>query len=842
MIQHHSTPKPEVDRQTIERHLAALFDQACEEHGLHFCIFTLPQRQARFFQSPTAAVEHCARAAESKQNVYACMGLFESPPAHGRGDVAAVSAISCLWADVDVADETAHKGKQYPASMDQAIDVARVGDLTPTMQIDSGFGLHVYWMLREPWLFEKASDNEDARVLLRRWIASVQWRAKARDCVVDSVHDLTRVLRVAGTLNWKRADDPRPVAIVHDDRNARYDMDDLEQRMVAPELADASTVALADVGDFIIDPNATIDEKLIKAILANDETMRATWRRERSDMADQSPSAYEMSLANHFVRMEWDDQAIVDALVYWRRVVVGEPKNRVDYYQRTIGKARAAAAERNGRAPEPERAPPPAWTPFPTEALPRATADLVRKGAIALQTDEGMLGPLALSAMSAAVGNTRAVQLSSSWREPAILWSVVIAPSGAGKSPALDLVTRPAERRDGDSFKAYEHERHEHAAALTAHKRSKSPEPPPEAPTCERFVTNDTTFEALAAMLAASPRGLLLAQDELAAWFGGFTRYSGASGRPTSEAARWLPMHRAGPLKVDRKTSPPLRIERASLNIAGLIQPGVLAAALNVTDYDSGLVARLLLAMPPTPTRKWRPEGGLTPGTERAYTSMMGMLYSLDLNENERGDPEPRALPLDDEAKEVWEDYYNSLNADMAGADERTRAMLSKLEGGAARLALVVHLGRLAGGESADPHRIDGESMRRGVALATWFRHEGERVYGRLGETETDGERRTLVELIERKGGDVSARDLMRASRRFATAAEAEAALGDLAEAGVGRWVQPAQAGRGKPKARRFVLGSADGVDVDSIPPDAPENANTVNVNSVNARAEGASP
>jgi len=476
-------------------------------------------------------------------------------------------------------------------------------------------------------------------------------------------------------------------------------------------------------------------------------------------------------------------------------------------------------------------APEPAWSPFPTVALPRAAADLVRKGADAMQVDEGMLGPLAMGAMSAAIGNARAVELSSSWREPAILWVVVVAPSGAGKSPSLELVTRSAERRDSDSFRVYEDERREHAAALIEHKRSKSILPPPEPPACERFVTNDTTLEALAAMLAASPRGLLLACDELAAWLGGFTRYSGANGRPSSEAARWLPMHRAGSVKVDRKTSPPLRIERAALNIAGLIQPGVLASALTGVDYDSGLVARLLLAMPPTPVRKWSP-GGLSPMSEGAYAAMVGQLYALDVIEDEHGAPEPIALTLDDEAARVWADYYDALNRDMAGADERTRAMLAKLEGGAARMAMVIHLGRVAGGEGVDPDRIDGDSMARGVALAVWFRREAERVYDRLGESEDDAERRALVEWVRSKGPEgATARQLTDSGPRAfrGDRQAAEAALADLAATDGFRWEYQPQTGRGKPKVPRLVADadirrpSVDALDADAdIPPHGP--------------------
>ncbi|TVQ32436.1 MAG: DUF3987 domain-containing protein [Phycisphaeraceae bacterium] len=438
----------------------------------------------------------------------------------------------------------------------------------------------------------------------------------------------------------------------------------------------------------------------------------------------------------------------------------------------------------DGDEDEPEA---PAWGPFPTDALPRAAADMVRHSAASMQVDEGMVGPLVLTTISAAIGNSRVVQLSSSWCEPAILWTAVVAPSGTGKSPALEMATRPAEQRDGESFDVYEELRKEHEAALIEHKRSRSKLAAPDPPPCERFVTNDTTFEALAAMLSESPRGLLLACDELASWLGGFTRYSGGNGRPASESSRWLPMHRAGPLKVDRKTSKRLRIKRAALNIAGLIQPGVLATALNATDFDSGLVARLLMAMPPTPARKWSPRG-LSAAVAGAYAAMIGRLYALDMPEGERGEPLPRELPLDDEAGRVWADYYDALNADLAGQDDQTRAMLSKLEGGAARLALVIHLGRLAGGEGVAPDRIDGESMRRGVALAIWFRREAERIYARLAEGPEDAEQRELIRWI-RARGCVTPRELARTLARFAGKGgsdKAKEALGELAKAGLG--------------------------------------------------------
>lgn len=474
----------------------------------------------------------------------------------------------------------------------------------------------------------------------------------------------------------------------------------------------------------------------------------------------------------------------------------------------------------------PERPPVPEFVPFPTDALPKAAADLVRAGADSLQVDPGMLGPLALAAMASAVGNSRTIALHASWHEPSVLWVAVVAPSGSGKSPALELVTHPAERRDAEALREHREALKQHAAEVAQHEKAMrgwergsgkgnltaTPPTAPEAPACDRHLTNDTTLEGLAAMLAASPRGLLLACDELAAWFGSFGRYA-ANGRAAGEASRWLPLHRASSLRVDRRTAPPLLVERAAVCIAGMIQPSVFAAALTGTDFDSGLVARLLLSMPPIPTRCWQP-GGIPPMVERKYNAMVESLYDLELDEDQHGTPVPRALSLDEQASQLWANFYNSLNADMAGQDERARAMMAKIECAAARLALVVHLGRVAGGEDVPTTVIDSESLRRGVLLANWFRREAERTYLRLAEGDDDREARQLLDIVRRKGGSVSGREMVQSSRKFKTVKDAEAALSRLVDAGHGQWVYLPQCGPGAPKARRFVV---TGASVDSV-------------------------
>src|SRR5260370_5684154 len=114
--------------------------------------------------------------------------------------------------------------------------------------------------------------------------------------------------------------------------------------------------------------------------------------------------------------------------------------------------------------------------------------------------------------------------------------------------------------------------------SLPKEERGDKPEEP-EDPPC--WITSDATIEALGELLRDNPRGLLLARDELDAWFQSFARYRGKSGG--SDRAQWLELHQAGTLRIDRLTRERKRlaVRRAAVSLTGTIQPGLLANALD---------------------------------------------------------------------------------------------------------------------------------------------------------------------------------------------------------------------------------------------------------------------
>ena len=67
---------------------------------------------------------------------------------------------------------------------------------------------------------------------------------------------------------------------------------------------------------------------------------KASWDRKRSDLQDQSASAYDMSLAMYAAQANWTDQEIVDLLIASRRKHGDDLKLRLDYFERTLAKVR----------------------------------------------------------------------------------------------------------------------------------------------------------------------------------------------------------------------------------------------------------------------------------------------------------------------------------------------------------------------------------------------------------------------------------------------------------------------------------------------------------------------
>jgi len=499
--------------------------------------------------------------------------------------------------------------------------------------------------------------------------------------------------------------------------------------------------------------------------------------------------------------------------------------------------ATAATAEDGDQAHGEEE--PPEFQPFPTEILPWPICDYIDGGGRALGCDASFIALPLLAALAAAVGNSRRIKLKESWSEPCVVWTVTIGPSGTLKSPAWELGVRPLQRRQDIAFQDYAEAMHQHERDSACYDadygewkkggRKKGQPPPdrPEQPTAVRFLCSDCTVEALAVLLEENPRGILLARDELSGWLASFDAYKSARG---ADAPHWLSMHRAGVLTVDRKSGRRIiHVPRAAVSIAGCTQAEILQLSLGGRyegeegtreHFANGLAARLLLAYPPRRPKKWT-DADLPGEIVQAVDQVFERLLELDLPQDQQGRLEPVCLPLTPEAQSRFIRFYDGHAEEQAHLNSDLAAAWSKLEGYAARFALLIHLVRDAAGDRTlrNPAAVDLESMEAGVTLSRWFADEAARIYAEIGglgadtaETRQERERGRLAEWIRGKGGSVTIRDLQRGPRPYREAAAAEAALQALVDAGQGQWVTDSHGGgRGRPVRVFTLIGSGDG-------------------------------
>lgn len=459
------------------------------------------------------------------------------------------------------------------------------------------------------------------------------------------------------------------------------------------------------------------------------------------------------------------------------------------------------------------------FSPFPVDVLPEPVRSYVAESAAAIGCDPSYVALPMLSALASAIGNSCTVRLKNSWHEPAIIWTAIVGESGTAKSPAMDMALRAvhrvqnnAYREHAEAMKTWEVENDRWEADSKQWKaKGATGEPPskPTQPVCGRVLLEDTTTEALAMILHANPRGVLVARDELAGWFN-FDQYSKGKG---GDVAAWLQVFGGRTLTVDRKTSGTLNIRRATASVTGGIQPGILQRGLGQANMENGLAARILFAMPPRLAKRWTEED-ISAEQEASVFGLFDRLYALEPGTDENGEPGPLAVELSAGAKQAWVRYvdeHGDIQADLVGEEASASA---KLEGYAARFALVFALIKQASVATGTTvtvatgtSEIDIESMEAGIRLARWCEREAMRVYAVLNESEEEKDTRQLIEWIVKKGGEVTVRDLNRGPRRFRKGSEtAERALERLVKLGKGAWASSSKQG-----SKRFILKGGDG-------------------------------
>lgn len=460
--------------------------------------------------------------------------------------------------------------------------------------------------------------------------------------------------------------------------------------------------------------------------------------------------------------------------------------------------------------------PPKPFVPFPVDQLPEPLRSLVVEGAVALQCDPVLIVLPVLSTIGSAIGNSRQLMLKDGWSVSSSLWTMFIAESGSVKTPAFRLAKEPLEAIEesaNDQFDAdderYESELAEYQAAKKQHAKHKEGDAPrvPTAPVPERFIVKDTTLAALVEILRDNPRGLLVAVDELAGWFGSFNKHDNGGG----DAQHWLSIYSGESISVDRKGERnsrnimrPIKVYRPFVSITGAIQPGLWRTTLGPEHQASGMAARFMMAMPPRRGKVWS-DAEVSQTTRSRYAALVQSLVTLDADVTETGRYKPKFIGMGRAAKKRFQEFFDRHNVDHLNRNDALAAASSKIEEIPARLALLIHCVRFSNGDTAK-NQVDAESMAAAIVMADWFMNEAERIYGAMDGDAASQPLRDLADWIRLRGGTVRASDLVSGRRQIKTVQQAETMLNRLVEFDWGAWRSvPSTKSGGRP-TREFVL------------------------------------
>jgi hypothetical protein len=140
-----------------------------------------------------------------------------APARTRRGRNASAYVLPGLWADIDLATGQ-HTAGALPQTQAEALDFLSTLEQSPSLLIDTGGGLHGYWLFARPVVLTSIEALASMAQLSRRFARFLIAQGKAHDWTLDNVGDLARTLRPPGTINHKYG---TTVTIVHEG-GARY--------------------------------------------------------------------------------------------------------------------------------------------------------------------------------------------------------------------------------------------------------------------------------------------------------------------------------------------------------------------------------------------------------------------------------------------------------------------------------------------------------------------------------------------------------------------------------------------------------------------------------------------
>jgi hypothetical protein len=847
----------------------------CHKHpGQQFCASVVPF-------SPEVVTRRIASYADADQ--WYGINSLRSADIVGRGCAEDVARLSCLPGDLDSNKPGGCPDLETAERI--AAGVSVLLGLWLAMIADSGHGWHLYWLVADGYIGEHFPQQR-AEALLDDFATLIRGvAARLGVTKLDSVFDLPRVLRLAGSTNWKDPEHPVPVLCCRYIYNGspvpiQMTVAELEESLASPPVQAVAQeyrerwgkdrerrsgrTRSAPRGQKAKRSAEGIDYSKVPA-----EPRRNYWHSTKAalvrDMAtatvgDRNNTLNECIYYGDRVRQTCcGEQAGRDEFVEAMSEAAADRGLADPEISRTVASALRAAG-RDGRWPVDfgghdaegsdskdakddgnlfDDDPIPLTRtveipPFPTDALPKPIANMVRRLAIAAQVDEAMVAVPALGALSACTGGNAEIQIRAGWVEPLNLYTVTVAHSGERKSSVQRTMMRPiyeAERQLAQNVRAERRERETEKkvatrnAQLLSNAAAKVEDDDTEqtraarlqdaiavaemadsivVPEIPRLVTDDVTPEAIASLLAEQGGRMAVISSE----GGPFDIIAGRYSQGSPNLDVWLKGHCGDMLRVDRKGRGTEHVDKPAITMALMIQPSVLVEIAATRQFRGrGLLARFLYACPHSKVGNRKiaqPPVGET--TKEAYETVV---RDLAVGMRSWGS-DPAMLTLTEEAHQTMVAIETEIEPTLA-RDGELGALAdwgAKLPGAIARIAGNLHLAEL-GAEQGPRVSVTADTIRAAYRIGEYFMASAIAAFHAMGADSVTANAVWLLERIHGTGCDgLSERDIYLAGRhRIPTMADLKPVLHRLLDHGWLVRLHPAaeqQTRPGRPASPRY--------------------------------------
>ena len=282
-----------------------------------------------------------------------------------RGNVANTFAVPGFFADIDIAHPK-RKKSNLPQSQEIVDACLKELKFKPSIVVDSGCGVHLYWLFSELWIFESVEELAHAQAMSRCWFRTIVKPAFA-GFDIDNVSDFARILRLPGSVNWKY---DNKLSSVIEDNDEDYRVDELRE-LLDPDLTPDDREwdhKLLNQPSYtshktIVEVDLKISEetqKIVREMKTERPKFAKTWNRHRKDLFDDSPSTYEFALIMNALSYDskLTNEILIEMCVWWRRTHKQEQRVdtrgviRFDQYVNEIQKCRVKVEVDNRRVEE----------------------------------------------------------------------------------------------------------------------------------------------------------------------------------------------------------------------------------------------------------------------------------------------------------------------------------------------------------------------------------------------------------------------------------------------------------------------------------------------------------